>query len=329
MDETCRPRLDYKGKLILAPMVKIGTLPTRLLALEYGADIVYTEELIDWRLLNSNRIVNELLGTVDYIDNTDNSLVFRTCEKERGHLVLQIGTSNGDRAAQVAQKMEQDIDGIDVNMGCPKSFSLKGGMGAALLSHPNKIVDILSKLKASVKIPVTCKIRLLSSLEKTIELVRTIEKTGVEAIGVHGRTKDQRPNHSNNTDAIRIISESTSLTVIANGGSSNNRNSKENTHEGIRDFWSRSGASSVMIARAAEWNLSVFREGEKDDIMVVIDRYLDLAIQFDYPFVMVKYCVQQMMGSLQDTPQGREFLEASTMGDVYFRRFNFRSDSNY
>ena len=31
-----------------------------------------------------------------------------------------------------------DIDGIDVNMGCPKSFSLKGGMGAALLSQPDK-----------------------------------------------------------------------------------------------------------------------------------------------------------------------------------------------
>ena len=35
-----------------------------------------------------------------------------------------------------------DIDGIDVNMGCPKSFSLKGGMGAALLSHPDKVIYI-------------------------------------------------------------------------------------------------------------------------------------------------------------------------------------------
>ena len=50
--------------------------------------------------------------------------------------------------------------------------------------------------------------------------------------------------------------------------------------------------------------LSWFRPGVKDDVMVVIDRYLDLAIHFDYPFVMVKYCVQQMMGSLQDSPQG-------------------------
>lgn len=35
--------MNYVDKLILAPMVRIGTLPTRLLALRYGADIVYSE----------------------------------------------------------------------------------------------------------------------------------------------------------------------------------------------------------------------------------------------------------------------------------------------
>ena len=54
--------------MILAPMVKIGTTPTRLLALDYGADIVYTEEIIDWRILRCNRIVNPILKTVDYVD---------------------------------------------------------------------------------------------------------------------------------------------------------------------------------------------------------------------------------------------------------------------
>lgn len=35
--------LNYADKLILAPMVRVGTLPMRLLALDFGADIVYTE----------------------------------------------------------------------------------------------------------------------------------------------------------------------------------------------------------------------------------------------------------------------------------------------
>lgn len=51
-------RLDYRNKLILAPMVRVGTLPMRLLALEMGADIVYTEELIDLKLIKSIRRPN-------------------------------------------------------------------------------------------------------------------------------------------------------------------------------------------------------------------------------------------------------------------------------
>ena len=49
---------QYTNKIIMAPMVKIGTLPTRILALRYGADLVYTEEIIDWKLTKSKRIVN-------------------------------------------------------------------------------------------------------------------------------------------------------------------------------------------------------------------------------------------------------------------------------
>jgi tRNA-dihydrouridine synthase 2 len=36
-----------------------------------------------------------------------------------------------------------DIAAIDVNMGCPKSFSMSGGMGAALLSKPDLIHDVM------------------------------------------------------------------------------------------------------------------------------------------------------------------------------------------
>lgn len=35
--------MEYANKVIMAPMVRIGTLPSRILALKYGADIVYSE----------------------------------------------------------------------------------------------------------------------------------------------------------------------------------------------------------------------------------------------------------------------------------------------
>lgn len=79
----------YANKAILAPMVRVGTLPMRLLALRYGADLVYSEEIIDFKLIKSRRSVNNELGTVDYIDESG-FVVFRTCEEERDRLVIQV-----------------------------------------------------------------------------------------------------------------------------------------------------------------------------------------------------------------------------------------------
>lgn len=33
--------VDYRGKVVLAPMVRSGELPSRLLSLHYGADLVW------------------------------------------------------------------------------------------------------------------------------------------------------------------------------------------------------------------------------------------------------------------------------------------------
>lgn len=58
------------------------------------------------------------------------------------------------------------MSGIDINMGCPKDFSIKGGMGAALLKNPRKIEEILQTLTSNLTIPVTCKIRVLPSVSQ-------------------------------------------------------------------------------------------------------------------------------------------------------------------
>ena len=76
------------------------------------------------------------------------------------------------KTGEIFKQVENDVDAIDINMGCPKAFSLKGGMGAALLSQPEKIRKILTGLVAVAKIPVTCKIRILPKLEDILDLVK-------------------------------------------------------------------------------------------------------------------------------------------------------------
>ena len=100
-------------------------------------------------------------------------------------------------------------------MGCPKEFSVKGGMGSALLTQPEKAKEILRTLVEGVKIPVTCKIRILPDLKSTVELCRHLANCGIAAIAVHGRTKDERPRHMNHNDFIRAVAQSVNIPVIA------------------------------------------------------------------------------------------------------------------
>ena len=58
-----------------------------------------------------------------------------------------------------SQVVEQDVDGIDINMGCPKKFSVQGGMGAALLKNQAAAEDIVRTLAQQLTIPVSVKIR--------------------------------------------------------------------------------------------------------------------------------------------------------------------------
>jgi tRNA-dihydrouridine synthase 2 len=58
--ETAQNSALFAGKRILAPMVRAGRTPLRTLALNYGADLVYTEEIVDQKLLEAQRIENGL-----------------------------------------------------------------------------------------------------------------------------------------------------------------------------------------------------------------------------------------------------------------------------
>lgn len=100
-------------------------------------------------------------------------------------------------------------------MGCPKEFSIKGGMGAALLYQPEKAEKILTNVISGVKCPVTCKIRVLEDLDETLKLCKRLESCGIAAIAVHGRTKFERQQHPNRIEFLQRISESLSIPVIA------------------------------------------------------------------------------------------------------------------
>uniref|UniRef100_A0AAQ5Y6B2 DRBM domain-containing protein n=1 Tax=Amphiprion ocellaris TaxID=80972 RepID=A0AAQ5Y6B2_AMPOC len=288
-------RLSFSDITALAPMVRVGTLPMRLLALDYGADVVYCEELIDIKMVQCQRVVNEVLETVDFVA-PDDRVMFRTCKREKDRVVFQMGTADPDRALAVARLVEKDVAAIDVNMGCPKEYSTKGGMGAALLSDPDKIEAVSSS----------------TMLEETISLVQRIEKTGVTAIAVHGRFKEERPRHPVHCDYIQAVAQAISIPVIANGGSLD----LVKTNSDIEEFRKATGTSSVMLARAAMWNASVFTRQGPLPVEKVMEEYLKYAIRYDNNAFNTKYCLCQMLRDKVESPLGKQVQAAQTNADI-------------
>lgn len=85
----------------------------------------------------------DLLNTIEFIvPGEDRPMLEIDKTKEKDRLVVQLGTADAQRALNAARLVERDVAGIDINMGCPKKFSLQGGMGAALLEHPDKVKQV-------------------------------------------------------------------------------------------------------------------------------------------------------------------------------------------
>lgn len=104
-----------------------------------------------------------------------------------------------------------------------------------------------------------------------------------------------------------------SILFICSGGS------KEiEKYEDIAKFREETGCSSVMLARAAQWNCSIFRPEGLLPLDEVIAAYLCYAVDYDNAPANTKYCIQNMLRELQETPRGKKFLEVQTLQQMWY-----------
>jgi tRNA-dihydrouridine synthase 2 len=325
--------VDYRGKIVLAPMVRSGECPSRLLALRYGADLVWGPETIDRALIGCTRVENECTQTIDFTRYSNNgnkdahpegghreSIIFRLHPAREGKkLIHQIGTANPETAVQAAKLIAGDVAGIDVNAGCPKPFSTSGGMGAALLKTPEKLCEILRALVKDVgepfEIGISVKIRLLETPEQTEALVRSLCDTGITGLTIHCRTTPMRPRERAIREQLKMIAD-----VCREQGVACLMNGDVYSRDEAIELISEYGVDGAMIATAAETNPSVFRpasEGGKAAWDVVVRDYVETSMDVENRWGNTKYLLGQMIPGKQPVYQkmtaARSYSELVTL----------------
>lgn len=231
-------KLRLDGNLILAPMSGVTNLPSRLLCRKYGASLVYSE------MTSSEAIIRQ---------NPKSIGRGSTCDDERPMGIQLMGSVPANLTASALFLQERyRPELIDINFGCPAQSVIKNGCGSELLKNPELIGAIIKSLSDSLDIPVTAKIRILGDFDETLRVAGIIEKSGADAITVHGRTQKQGYSGKCNLDFIKKIKSELSIPVIANGDVCDEKTAKQ-----IIEYTNCDG---LMIGRAAIGNPFIFRK---------------------------------------------------------------------
>jgi len=193
-------------------------------------------------------------GILHRNQHTREMILFEPAERPLG---VQLFGADPDRMADAAQAVVEWVepDFIDLNFGCPVNKVVCKHGGSALLRDCPLLEKVASTVVRKLHpFPVTAKIR-LGWDQGSINAVQTskiLEDAGIQAIAVHGRTKDQGYSGDADWEQIGRVANSVSVPVIGNG----DLRSVGDIDRRIR----QTGVRGLMIGRAAMSYPWIFRE---------------------------------------------------------------------
>ena len=178
-------------------------------------------------------------------------------EGEPDPVIVQIAGGIPNLMADAARyNVDHGAQIIDINMGCPAKKVCKVEAGSSLLKDTALVGNILRAVVNSVSVPVTLKIRTgwSQANRNAVEVARIAEDCGVQALSVHGRTREDKFLGDAEYETIRQVNQSVQIPVIANGDIDCEKKAKM-----VLEF---TGADAIMVGRVAQQRPWIFQQIE-------------------------------------------------------------------
>ncbi|KAK6007174.1 hypothetical protein QM012_006182 [Aureobasidium pullulans] len=258
-------------KLILAPMVEQSEFAWRLLTRSFlPADqnkqlLAYTP-MFHARLFHENAKYRETHFQPLKASMPESPVPFHETHFDQNDLHLdgnhqtdrplfvQFCANDPDDLLAAARHVQPFCDAVDLNLGCPQGIARKGHYGSFLQEDPDLIYKLINNLHLNLDIPVTAKMRILETREKTLEYAKMILSAGASIITVHGRQRHQKGHNTGLADwsVIRYLRDNLppDTVIFANGNILR--------HDDIPACLEATGADGVMSAEGNLYDPAVF-----------------------------------------------------------------------
>ena len=232
--------IETKNNVFLAPMAGVTDLVFRVICKEMDCGMVYSEMVSAKGVQHNNKNTKELL---------------KVDERERP-VAMQMFGSDPEIMAEMARKLNEyeDIDILDINMGCPAPKIVKNGEGSALTLNPKLVGEIISAVSKASEKPVTVKFRKGFDDQhlNALEIGKIAEESGAKAVTIHGRTREQYYAGKADWDIIKALKEEIkTIPAIGNGDIF--------TPEDAKNMLEYTGCDAVMIGRGSQGNPFIFK----------------------------------------------------------------------